>query len=211
MKRILLILIALAAAFAAHADNRNAETSFWRMFPYDYEVRLGWGGYPAYDEFYMIGSEAFNDKIYYSSDNPSLDSMYGDANGPSYMTGVFTGEFSVNLRRWFSFSTMLTVNTLWCDRYSKKDGMKTDTRRAVCISLVPEAKIYWVNRENTRYYSSLGLGYYVGANSNKVEHMPAFQICPFGVCYGKQFMVFAEYSFGTIFNGAQVGIGYRFN
>lgn len=211
MKRILLICIALAAACTVYASNWR-EDCFREMFPYRYEVRIGWGPRAISDEYYILRTPSYslNDKSYYPN-TPTLDSVYGEANGADYMTGAITGEFSIHLKRWFSFSTMLSVNNMWGSLYSQKDGHVTKRKHAVTVGILPQARIYWYNQDSGRLYSSFGLGFHACVGyDGRTEFNQISQFTPIGYTAGSRVFFFAELSYGEVFTGGQFGVGCRF-
>lgn len=199
MKRILLLSFALLAVYVAQAGN-----------PYKYELRIGWGTYPEVDV------ANFMDRSYYYADTgfngnyPSLDSMYGEAEGACYMTGPITGEFSMHVNRWFTFSAIVSFNGMWGSSYSQIDGSVTSVKRGVSCVFLPQAKFYWSNKKNVRWYSAVGIGLQAGGYDGTAVCVPAGQVTLVGVTFGRKIFGFAEYTLGTMCMGAHAGIGYRF-
>ena len=59
---------------------------------YDYEIRIGWGGYPLADGLFFFDSfplfMKYNDMNYYIPS--SMEDIYRDYRGPAYMTGLIS-------------------------------------------------------------------------------------------------------------------------
>ena len=111
MKVKIIILLSLVCVFSA--DLMGAQTKedrFRKKFPYKYEFRIGWAGYPSLDADNHIH---LNDRIIPSF----LDGLYSPKRGPEYMTGIIYGEFSIHFKRWFTLSVIAGVNGMWGRMY----------------------------------------------------------------------------------------------
>ena len=213
MKRFLLSAVTILLAFQAGAQNwrelRNEE--FRNNFPYKYEVRLGWSGYPILEAatFPNSGSSwAYVDIVPYQ--NQTLNTMYGTYQGPEYMTGLISGEFSIHFRRWFTLAIEAGFNGMWGRVYDRHDGSFVRRTSGVSFTVLPHARFHWANTRNVRFYSGIGLGIGLGQYDGYFEVYPAFQFSPIGFSAGRKIFAFAEMSLGTAYFGGKFGVGYRF-
>ena len=97
MKRILLTALALITGALALAQDWKVELNktFKENFPYKYEVRLGWSGYPILDaetfpKGYFGGHRDYDIMPYYPNSG-DVNALYGTAYAPEYMTGMISG------------------------------------------------------------------------------------------------------------------------
>lgn len=193
---------------------KEKRKQFWADWPYRYECRIGWGGYPM-----MVSDTFFSSEYLYYDYEPSypyygneatLDDMYGERRGNEYLAGVFQGEFAFHLKSWFSLALDVNFTGMYGDTIDPYDGQRIDRAHGISISLMPQARFYWSNRPYVRAYSSVGLGIHYGTFRDYSEFTPSFQFVPVGITAGRKVFFFAEYSFGTAYLGGVMGIGYRF-
>lgn len=222
MKRILILLISLLAAFPLCAQQtfspdlmslsvaefrRMKAEQLWQEFP-KFEVRVGYSGFPIAD---MISYGWDSDwEIIPPNLRNELEDMYSPAEGASYMTGNFNAEFSWHIKRWFTLAGGLYFNGMYGSTIDPATAEVISRDRGVTFSFIPTARFYWLNSEKCRLYSSVGLGFMAGGFRDDRYAIPAFQFSPFGVTAGRKVFFFAEYSMGTTYFGGQIGLGYRF-
>lgn len=215
MKRLLLTAFAALIALSASAENwREARNrDFKEKFPYKYEVRLGWSGYPILDAANFPNGYSGHrdvDILIWNYHDGNIDALYGTAYGPEYMTGLISGEFSIHFKRWFTLAVEAGFNGIWGSVYDKYDGNRVETNRGVTFTVMPHARFYWVNCRSFRMYSGIGLGVCLGGYDGDFAVYPAAQLSPVGFTAGRKIFVFAESSVGTTYMGGKFGIGYRF-
>ena len=215
MKRIILCALAVLLAMQSEAQDWRElrKQEFLDNFPYKYEVRLGWSGYPILEaaNFPNGGGSPFmkyDVDPYYNY--ASLNNMYGTYQGPEYMTGLISGEFSIHFRRWFTLAVEAGFNGMWGRVYDKSDGSFVRNTSGISFTLMPHARFYWANAKNVRFYSGIGLGLGLGQYDKYSEVYPAFQFSPIGFTAGRKIFAFGETSLGTAYFGGKFGIGYRF-
>lgn len=217
MKRILLTAFAILIVCLTSAQDWRTERNeaFKESFPYKYEARIGWGGYPLLDAsnfpngHFGGGYRDYDIMIQFYS-NGLIDALYGTANGPEYMTGLISGEFSIHFKRWFTLAVEAGFNGIWGDVYDKYDGSRVKTNRGVTFTVMPHARFYWVNTKYVRMYSGIGLGVGLGGYDEEFMVYPAAQLSPVGITAGREIFFFAEGSIGTAYMGGKFGMGYRF-
>lgn len=199
MKRMLLSAV-LMTAMILGASARNGRKA---DLPYKYEVRLGWSGYPTGDDLNFSGYDPF-----YSS-HPIQD-LFADYDGPTYMTGNIMAEIDFHYRKWFTLAVGIAANGIWKNRYDTlTDGFK-GRESGFTMTVLPQARFTWMNREYVRIYSSVGVGLTGGSFDGRSETVLAAQAVPVGLSIGKRLFGFAEAGIGTIYIGGMFGIGYRF-
>lgn len=172
---------------------------------FKYEVRAGWGGFPFVDRSIMV-----TDNSGIVPPDGSLSSLYRDYNGDTYMTGVFSAEFSFNFRKWFSLALGVDCDGIYTRRYSADTGHKTGTDRRAVLTFLPQARFSYLNREYVKLYSSIGLGYSFGTSYGDSVLFPSVQLTPIGVTAGKKVFGFFEIGVGTLYIGCMAGAGFRF-
>jgi hypothetical protein len=208
---ILTLLIALQSGAQDWREMRRQEFSL--NFPYKYEVRIGWSGYPILEaaNFPNYGNLPFMDYDmipYYKY--TSLESLYGTYQGREYMTGLISGEISIHFRKWFTLAVEAGINGMWGRVYDKYDGSFVRHTRGISLTVMPHARFYWANAKNVRFYSGIGIGLGLGQYDKYFEVYPAFQLSPIGFTVGKKIFAFGETSLGTAYFGGKFGVGYRF-
>ena len=213
MKRFIYLTLALIAMFAtlpAAAGPRTGtlDARFQKDFPYKYEVRVGWAGYPILDDARFTSS--YRDIYLPSEMYGDLDDLYGTAKGKQYMTGLISAEFSVHFKRWFTLAVEAGVNGIWGTRYSKYDGSLVKRTHGAIFTVIPHARFYWLNRKNVRMYSGIGVGISAGKYVNKEEADLAGQLNPIGITAGRKVFLFGETAIGSSYMGGKFGVGYRF-
>ena len=214
MKRFLLSALTLLLAFQAGAQNwrKLRRQEFQENFPYRYEVRLGWGGYPILEAntFPNSGGSWGYDVDILPYRNQTLDKMYGTYQGPEYMTGLISGEFSIHFRKWFTLAVEAGLNGMWGRVYDSSDGSFVRRTSGISFTVIPHARFYWANAKSVRFYSGIGLGLGLGRYDGYFETYPAFQFSPVGFSVGRKIFAFGEMSLGTAYFGGKFGMGYRF-
>ena len=208
---ILTLLIALQSGAQDWREMRRQEFSL--NFPYKYEVRIGWSGYPILEaaNFPNYGNLPFMDYDmipYYKY--TSLESLYGTYQGREYMTGLISGEISIHFRKWFTLAVEAGINGMWGRVYDKYDGSFVRHTRGISLTVMPHARFYWANTKNVRFYSGIGIGLGLGQYDKYFEVYPAFQLSPIGFTVGRKIFAFGETSLGTAYFGGKFGVGYRF-
>jgi len=208
---ILTLLIALQSGAQDWREMRRQEFSL--NFPYKYEVRIGWSGYPILEaaNFPNYGNLPFMDYDmipYYKY--TSLESLYGTYQGREYMTGLISGEISIHFRKWFTLAVEAGINGMWGRVYDKYDGSFVRHTRGISLTVMPHARFYWANAKNVRFYSGMGIGLGLGQYEKYFEVYPAFQLSPIGFTVGRKIFAFGETSLGTAYFGGKFGVGYRF-
>ena len=208
---ILTLLISLQSGAQDWREMRRQEFSL--NFPYKYEVRIGWSGYPILEaaNFPNYGNLPFMDYDmipYYKY--TSLESLYGTYQGREYMTGLISGEISIHFRKWFTLAVEAGINGMWGRVYDKYDGSFVRHTRGISLTVMPHARFYWANAKNVRFYSGIGIGLGLGQYDKYFEVYPAFQLSPIGFTVGRKIFAFGETSLGTAYFGGKFGVGYRF-
>lgn len=209
MKRIFLICLYLVCVFSPcmTADAQTREDRFREKFPYKYEFRVGWAGYPVVDGL------SYRDRVecdWYYGNFIALDDIYAQRRGPSYMTGIISGEFSIHFKRWFTLSFSAGFNGLWRSMYDPVDNCVSERYGGLVFTFLPEARFNWINTRFVRMYSSVGLGIAAGGFIDEFHVYPAFQIAPVGIALGRRTFFFAESAIGSSWMGGKMGLGYRF-
>lgn len=212
MKRIfrnaVIMTTAILAAVSMQASDRQAkEAGFRQKFPYKYEFRIGWAGYPIVDGLeYGNGIGCCDIGPMYNDPGH----WYENYSGPDYMTGIISGEFSIHFKRWFTLAVELGVNGLWGYDMDPETEQRVARRSGAVVHIIPTARFYYVNTRGFRLYSSVGLGLAAGRFRGYATLYPAFQIAPIGFTAGKRVFFFAETALGSSRIGGKMGIGFRF-
>lgn len=209
MKRMLFAVLMMGMPFLLSAQERRMtrEERFRERFPYRYEVRIGYGGTPMYDEENFLYSGCGCWDIY--DNTPKLDNLYRVQDGPEYVTGVFSAEFSMHLRRWFTLGFNLGINGMWGQQYDPTAGIYT-RKSGASFNIMPVARFNWFTTSVVRMYSSVGLGVYAGFYDDERECTAAAMCAPVGITIGRKFFFFGETVLSTASFGGNIGIGYRF-
>lgn len=214
MKRFVLSVLSVLLALQTVAQDWRElrKQEFLDNFPYKYEVRLGWSGYPLLEALNYPNGGGFMkyDMVPPYMQYSSLDNMYGTYQGPEYMTGLISGEFSIHFKRWFTLAIEAGFNGMWGRVYDKYDGSLARHTSGVSFTVIPHARFYWSNTKNVRFYSGFGLGLGLGQYDKYFEIYPAIQFSPIGFTVGRKIFAFGETSLGSAYFGGKFGVGYRF-
>ena len=213
----------VSACLILPADARNGRdwTPEHDGTRYGYSVRIGVGGYPLFDvgSFGLDGYAGFFGQ-YFDADplffEHTLRGIQSPDLGPGYETALFSAEIEMDIRRWFALSVGVGAAGVWQNALDVVTDGKIGTNRGVVLSLLPEARFYWLNKETVRMYSSAGIG--VGLTAyKKVSYedshnsvYPLFQVAPVGITAGRRLYWFAECGIGMVYVGGKTGIGIRF-
>ena len=212
MKRFLVLICLLCVAGSLSAEGRmnRKEKIFRERFPYRYELRLGYGASPGYDTDNFMRTNYFY-KYDYSTGpyRPSLDNLYKVQEGAGYVSGVFTAEFSIHYRRWFTLAFNLGINGMWGDEYDPLTEIYTK-KSGASFNFMPVARFNWFTFSKIRMYSAVGAGIYAGFYDDEAVVTPAGMLVPVGITLGKKFFFFAETVISTATMGGNMGVGYRF-
>ncbi len=170
-----------------------------------YEFRLGWCGYPTmdYENFVMYGRD-------YAYAYTPIKDMFSDYGGSTYMTGNIMAAMDIRLKKWFTFSIGVAANGVWKDVHDVVSGDKVGQVSGCILTVLPQAKFTWLNREMVRLYSSLGIGVTGGEFDGNSDCYVAGQAVLFGISVGRRFVGFAELGAGSMYMGGMIGVGYRF-
>ena len=212
MKRFLVLICLLCVAGSLSAEGRlnRKEKSFRERFPYRYELRLGYGATPMYDTDNFMRTAYFYKYDYATGPyRPSLDNLYKVQEGAGYVSGVFTAEFSIHYRRWFTLAFNLGVNGMWGNEYDPMTEIYT-RKSGVSFNFMPVARFNWFTFSKIRMYSAVGAWLYAGFYDDEAVVTPAGMLVPVGITLGKKFFFFAETVISTATMGGNMGVGYRF-
>ncbi len=172
--------------------------------PFRYEVRLGWGGYPLWDAVVYMA---------YMSEpscQTTMETVYGGYSGPVYVTGVISAEFSLILKKWFTLAFGLNFDAFYSSDFDSITHRRTGVERGAVVTLMPQARFTYFSRPMVKIYSSVGVGIAGGGFRGDSYLLPAVQLVPIGVTFGKDFFGFVEGGIGSLYVGCMAGIGYRF-
>ena len=197
MKRYIIVAALMAALLPTAAHAQDSEVK-------NYEFRLGWCGYPTadYEDFVV------NSSNYYR--NTSIEDMFSDYEGDTYMTGNIMAAFDFRMKKWLTFSIGVAANGIWKDIYDFDTHEKVRRENGCVVKILPQFKFTWFNREALRLYSAYGLGLSVGSFDGNYEKNPTGQVVFLGVSVGRKLVGFAELGSGGLYMGGMVGVGYRF-
>lgn len=200
MKKIILSAVILTAMIMG-ADARNGRKA---DLPFKYEARLGWSGYPTSDELNFAGDHGPS----YST-HPIKD-LFADYGGPTYMTGNIMAEMDFHFRKWFTLAVGVAANGIWMDKYDAMTDELKGRESGFTLTVLPQARFTWMNKDFIRLYSSVGAGITGGSFDGRSEAVIAAQAVPIGISIGGKLFGFAEVGIGTVYIGGMFGIGYRF-
>ena len=213
MKRVFYLTMAFFAMLAtlpavAQTKRETRDLRFQKDFPYKYEVRIGWSGYPILDDARFTSS--YRDFYIPYEHYGDLDFLYGTGKGKQYMTGLISAEFNIHLKRWFTLAIEAGVNGIWGEQYNKENGVIVNKTHGATITCIPHARFYWLNRKNVRVYTGVGLGVTLGKYRAKEEAYFTAQLTPVGITTGRKIFLFGETAIGSSYMGGKFGVGYRF-
>lgn len=174
--------------------------------PYKHEWRFGAAGYPIMDMLLYSDGIGYVDIIPYYTD---ADRIYEDYEGRRSMIGLISAEYSLNLRKKFTFAVGAYLSTAWNKVY-QYDGQKNGADVGVGLTIMPTARFKYVSKNAFNMYGSAGLGIMAGYFQKEAYVYPTFQLVPIGLTFGRKVYGFAEFGLGTLYIGGNIGVGYRF-
>ena len=138
-----------------------------------------------------------------------------------YVSGVWSLGYTCNFTKILAVQANLFYEAGWTDRFSRETNARTGGNFDSYLSAMASFKVYWYNRPAVRMYSWAGLGLSfnsrrsgpaeAGGTEERVHTiLPAFQLTPFGVQFGRKLFGFSEVGIGHYFCGISIGLGYRF-
>lgn len=198
MSKFLLTAAALLAVVSLQAQEKD----------YKYEVRLGYGGYPALD--FAMAVPKYSVFWEGPSKTDPLEGLYGDYLGNIYSSGVISAEFNWIFKKWFTFSLGMSTDVLVGTIRDGVTGSNKEVMTGAAVNFLPQTRFTFVSKPVVKLYASVGLGIYACSFNNDMSILPAFQLTPIGIMVGRRVFGFAEVGVGTMYSGAMAGIGFRF-
>ncbi len=176
-----------------------------------HEISVSGGFVPArwasgYDFNYLTKND-----LHYTN---SLPDTYFDAS--TYEVEKCTLAWSLNYA--YNFNSKIALGATFSYEggsnsfYRRSDNSLINKESKNILSTLVNFRATWLNRKFIRMYSLIGAGAAYSMEGDfkyPIDHL-AFQLTPVGISFGKQLYGHVELGFGTVFMGANVGIGYRF-
>lgn len=135
-----------------------------------------------------------------------FDELYGETYGQVHYTPLYSFSYNRYYTRFFSLKTRFSFTCLYRAVYEGIRSEFDDIDVDACIFAMEMAQFTFLNRERVRLYGSVGLGMSIISSIP----LPAVQVVPFGVSFGKHLIGFCELGLGTEYVGIHGGIGVRF-
>lgn len=203
MKNKLKIILCalLIGQFGLSAQNKDG-------IPDRHEWRFGVAGFPFMDIMMYsdgIGYDMIDPYVYYLDP----DWLYRDYHGTRRMFGLVTAEYSINLKKHFTFAVGAYLSTGWNKVY-EYDGTNKGSQLGFGLTIMPTARFKYISREAFNLYGSVGLGVMAGTFEEGLYAYPTFQLVPVGLTFGRKIYGFAEIGAGMLYIGGNVGMGFRF-
>lgn len=141
--------------------------------------------------------------------NPGVENMYAESMGTISYSGLYSIKMEYKPIRWLSVCGNLSYHSLKADIYKGFDRNPAEVKRGNVLYVMPEARFYYFRTKLSTLSSaiSFGLGVYSGFEQSA---RPEVQVYPLSYTLGDRIYGKAELSFGTIINGINFGIGFRF-
>lgn len=148
----------------------------------------------------------------------------------SYSKGLFATPtisigYQYRLAKWFWLGGTFSYTGFYEAKYERISNLKCSSYNSHLISILPEARFSWLNKEKVTMYSGFGLGLAIYTDDthysdkfyspkprtwDETSYAPAFHLTAVGIHVGKKWYGFAELGFG--YKGIiQAGFGYNFN
>lgn len=142
----------------------------------------------------------------WNDDKGIIGNVYGEKHGKARKVPMISVAYNHYLKKWLSLNTRLSYSGQYSYIYSGADSKRDRLDVSASLTLIEMVNFTYLNKENVRLYSSVGLG--LSAYSGTL--LPAIQLSYFGVSFGKKFFGFAELGGGTEYFAVHGGLGYRF-
>jgi len=212
MKRLVSLtfaILCLLYCLPAQAHTREEAREEWRdKNPKLFSMNFTWSWNPS-----RISTEFTYDinRILNSNSEKGYFNIYKDYRGPIMSTGNLGAEFNWNCNRWFNTSGYLGVCPLWTTIYDGLTPEAVKSYTGVAVRILPKAKVMWCNTPIVRVYScvALGLTYCVGFPCGG-RILGDAQLGIAGVEVGNKCYGSAEFGIGSLYNGIQIGFGFKF-
>ena len=181
-----------------------------------------WGFRPArpfkFDISVTGGAGAANDHVSQFEDNYgslgysesyTVAEMYTDKIANISFSGLYSFLFEARLAKRIVVGGEAMVTRLTGDVYHGFSKTKARTAVSYGVYIMPEVRFYYYLTRVTSMSGavSAGAGFFQGC-ANKVA--PEYQIKPLAFTIGGRLYAKGELSFGSVFNGVNLGIGYKF-
>ena len=194
-----MIIIFLFAAGPLNARKKQT----WEGQPYKYEMIVSVAP--------ILDHNAYYDSILENYGSSMLDLIYAPDNGPIYTAGGYSAEFGLNFRSWFTLAFNASASGIWHNTYDKIAG-QIYRKSGAQFSLMPVARLSWLNRRTIKMYSSLGAGGGITTYGSKVSPHLSLYFVPVGMQFGGKVFGMTEWAIGRNANmqAVRVGIGMKF-
>ena len=133
--------------------------------------------------------------------------------------------YQYRLAKWFWLGGTFSYTGFYETEYERISNLKCSSYNSHLISILPEARFSWLNKEKVTMYSGFGLGLAIYTDDthysdkfystkpltwNETYYGLALHLTAVGIHVGRKWYGFAELGFG--FKGIiQAGFGYNFN
>ncbi len=203
-KHLLLLLLVVTCTAQAQPDAPD------RPLLRRHEFRLSVGAYSMVTDAFNVNTHSFDINIPSWGEEFDTTKEYKGAITTSCAVAL---AYDYRIGRLFDMGVALAYTNVGFKRYSNVDGSVIEKIHTHHFSILPTARLTWLNRRSVRLYSSCSLGIdLIATNSNKTHKRVgvAGQFSPFGIAVGRSLFGFAEVGVGTQ-GSLIVGLGYAFN
>lgn len=119
-------------------------------------------------------------------------------------------DYGWNVEKWLSIGAGVYYNWARDNIYDKASGASLEYKDCNSLAVLFNIRVYWLNRQNFRMYSSIGLGAGLYTHSgDRPQWIFDCDLRVFGVTVGKK--LYGRFEAGVMMHGlVTAGIGYRF-
>lgn len=203
MKRILSAAAVTAAVFLLGSGEA---WGFRPARPFKFDVSVT-GGAGAPNHHVSLFEDNYRSFSY--TDRYTVAEMYSKKLANVEFSGLYSLLFEVRLAKRITVGGEAMVSKLTGDMYYGFSDTKAESVSSYAVYIMPEFRFYYYMTRLTSMSGAVcaGAGFFQDC-ANKVS--PEYQIKPLAFTIGGRLYAKGELSFGSVFNGVNLGIGYKF-
>lgn len=203
MKRILSAAAVTAAVFLLGSGEA---WGFRPSRPFRFDVSVTGGAGVAKDH---VSQFEDNYSSFGYSSRYTVAEMYSDKIANISFSGLYSVLFEARLAKRITVGGEAMVTRLTGDMYHGFSKTKAKTVVSYAVYVMPEFRFYYYLTRTTSMSGavSAGAGFFQGC-ANVIA--PEYQIKPLAFTIGGKLYAKGELSFGSVFNGVNIGVGYKF-
>lgn len=201
-KKLIVFISVIGCLFAG----QETSSAFRPVRPFKFDVSVNAvAGAPNQLETFFTNQ--YDEDYFYG--NPTVKDFYSEKMGTVRFHGLYSVKFEYHPWKRISFGGDFSYGGMSGDAYYGFDSKNTTTKWGHAFYILPEVRFYYYLTKTTQLSGAFmgGVGLYSGMDRTCSG---AWQIIPVSFTIGGKLYGKAELTFGSIINGVNFGVGYRF-